>query len=619
MRLVALALGLLLLLTGCRAESPAGLLTVVDFAPQEAEVGDQLVVIGTGFPEGRKATVTFRGDLHRPGAEPERGVEIVAPAVGRSQTRIGLVMTEELQEKFCGKDLAHTTFRGDALAAFAPRSSGAPPVTGVVRDIVLDLAPPIADQKRLHEQREAGRRALKFMGLTVAEEQGRGGLEVGEAADGQRAQRAGVRAGDIIEAVDGVRVRSVADVTPSGRQRFAKLSVRRGKLRDPVEFSIDVQGLRPAAPSDLAGAAGLVGLLFVLLLLFPMPLRRLAAWIAQRLALRFSQRRGRRKREELARRFAKDGAPQAAASGLFGKVLPYLSFVLVSAAGTLVAFDKPWVAADLDLGLVVVATVALLTVFAMISGGARGRRRWSLWRGLGAAGRSVLLRIPFVVAIASVVIVHGSLRFSELVQAQGALPWHWNVFKNPVLFVAFVLAVVAVVPTCHPSRDALPAADLETNGKADAPSRMAPTVGRQSADGHSLLRRLAGRAAGNRCRALATVAWSAAVAVQGLAPHIGHRAAALGVAGSHGRARHDRLVALGSTCVGLGLRWQRRLGCVQTRPLACLRGAAVWLRAVCRCGARPTEPDPAGAPAISARRSSACESLALTAGALGAQ
>jgi hypothetical protein len=70
-----------LVLWGCSLEPPAALVSAMDVSPRDAEVGDRIEVIGAGFPEGKPATVSFRGDLHRPGQEPIRRVEIVVPAV----------------------------------------------------------------------------------------------------------------------------------------------------------------------------------------------------------------------------------------------------------------------------------------------------------------------------------------------------------------------------------------------------------------------------------------------------------------------------------------------------------------------------------------------------------
>ena len=63
-------------LLGCQRDSFPQLIQVLDLAPREAEVGDRLEVLGSGFPQGKAAHLAFRGDLHRPGFKPVKGVEI---------------------------------------------------------------------------------------------------------------------------------------------------------------------------------------------------------------------------------------------------------------------------------------------------------------------------------------------------------------------------------------------------------------------------------------------------------------------------------------------------------------------------------------------------------------
>src|SRR6185436_17401065 len=107
--------------SGCvSTEAPPQLLNVLDFAPREAEVGDRLEVIGTGFPEGKPARVVFKGTLYRPGKKPVKGTEIEVEAASTSSDRIEMIFTEGLQTAFCGAgdQAIHTTFQGDVIASF---------------------------------------------------------------------------------------------------------------------------------------------------------------------------------------------------------------------------------------------------------------------------------------------------------------------------------------------------------------------------------------------------------------------------------------------------------------------------------------------------------------------
>src|SRR6185369_14771572 len=157
-RLFALVLTVLGVLgwTGCvSAEAPPQLLNVLDFAPSEAEVGDRLEVIGSGFPEGKSAHVLFKGNLYRPGHKPIKGVEIDVETATSAADKIEMMFTEGLQTSFCGSGDAalHTTFKGDVIVSFPASTPGALPITGSVRQVQIDFRAPTA-RRAVVEARE---------------------------------------------------------------------------------------------------------------------------------------------------------------------------------------------------------------------------------------------------------------------------------------------------------------------------------------------------------------------------------------------------------------------------------------------------------------------------------
>lgn len=453
MRLWPLLL-LLALLVGCRGGDPApGLLEVLDFSPREAEVGDRLELVGAGYPEGKPATLTFRGDLHRPGRPPIRGVEIVANATATSHNRISLVLSEELQRRFCGRghEADHTTFRGEVQAAFSPKQAGAPPVTGLLGDVVLDVVGPPLTPEQQSERDAEGRRALEFLGIVL--EDGDRALTVKQLTEGGRAARAGLLVGDVLLEVDGVTVRDVSDVVPSGAERLARVSVRRGRLEEPVTRLVDVQGFRATPPAELAVGGALV-LLAALMLLFRMlPLARVLTWVERRTVQRMGVLAGARPGK---RRFfaplsfvvellTRDPLP-AGAGWTILRIVPPLLFLAVSAASTALALGEHLVGPDLDLGaLLAVSSTAQVTTGLML-GGWREGGRWSLIAGIKRALAVLGCQLPALAGMACVVMTAGTLRVQEIVEAQGAAPWSWNAFKNPVLLLAFLLVLVSAVP-----------------------------------------------------------------------------------------------------------------------------------------------------------------------------
>ena len=67
--------------------------------PSRASAGDRVVVTGEGFPEGRSATVTFRGDLLRPGVRRQADVRIVAPATPAERGAVAVAFDRAMERR----------------------------------------------------------------------------------------------------------------------------------------------------------------------------------------------------------------------------------------------------------------------------------------------------------------------------------------------------------------------------------------------------------------------------------------------------------------------------------------------------------------------------------------
>lgn len=458
----ALMFALAALLCSCSLREPApGLLNTLAFGPELAEVGDRLEVIGTGFPEGKAGTVTFRGAIHRPGSAPSEA-EIVAPATSTSQNRITILLTEDLAAAFCGagEDARHATFRGDVEVAFAPRVSGAPPVVGVVRDVIVDVMPPDITADQVATRQQEGERALDFLGLAAQRADGTG-LVIDRVAPASRAEAAGLRAGDRLIRFEGVRVREPADVSPSGETKHVELAVRRGRLQDPLVRHVDVEGFRPAPPSDLAGAAILIGAVAAVLLALAFPTARVLTWAERRVVqrLRGSAAAGGRKpkswaswlRHGMAALWREDLAPRGGESAI-GRAVPYVLFLGVTSVFVALPLCDYIIAPELDLPVLYLAAVSGLITVGLLLGGWRNGGGWRLVAALRSALEITTAELPPLVAVAAVVLTSGSIRFTDIVSSQGPLPWEWNVFGNPILLLAFVcFAAPAVVETSRAS------------------------------------------------------------------------------------------------------------------------------------------------------------------------
>ena len=471
LRVLAVAL-LSLLVSACQRDVGPQLIDVLDLVPREVEAGDRLEILGASFPQGKKAKVTFHGQLHRP-CEKAGSADVVAEGAASSTTQIELDLTEGLEELFCGvgESSIHTTFQGDVEVAFPAATPGAPPVAATLHDVTLDVRPPTPRRAVLDARMKEGERVLAYLGIHPAQMQpASGGLLVESIEPGSRAEKGGVAAGDVLTRFDHVRIDSLADVVPSGAAPQVKVSVRRGSAPSEMTREIATDGLRANLPSDLYGAALLLVVAAAALLLFMAPTAGILTWVERRVAGRMQSRIGPNRAgpqgflvwiaDGIKMLLKEDVIPKASDRPLF-RLAPYLVFVGVSATFVVMPFGQYLIAADLDVGILYVLAVTSLVTIGLLSGGWASNNKYSLLGGIRSAAQIVSYEVPGAIAVACIVMMTGSLRLQEIIRAQGGWPWEWFLFKNPVTFGLFFLYFTTALAEGNRAPFDLPEAESE--------------------------------------------------------------------------------------------------------------------------------------------------------------
>jgi NADH-quinone oxidoreductase subunit H len=401
-----------LFVVACEREGIPPLVEVSEVSPRQIEVGDRLELRGAGFPQGRVARVTFRGTLRRPGRAPVTGASVEAEGVVTGSDHIEVVVSEPLEERFCGHgDVAvHTTMTGDLEVAFTSSTPGAPPLVGVMHGLTLDVTPSSVPPRVAEARSTEGARLLAFLGITPGVATPRG-IPIDKLAPGSPGDAAGLLSGDLISAVDGVHVREIADIAPASA-RSALFTVRHGDSGIEETKTISMIGYAGARiPHEYAPALLVVGLALAALLLLALP----APTIASALELR------------VARRLRKGGM-KAAMLALVGRGPRAIGSALASVLVGTFALG-PWVVgADLDGAVLLVTAIALfLAARLSAAGGLRAAAR--------VAGEVGLAGLVLTLSMAGVVIHGGALHLTEIVRAQGGAPWEVAALRHPVLGV----------------------------------------------------------------------------------------------------------------------------------------------------------------------------------------
>ncbi len=472
--LCVLAVSLLALAMGCAAEHPPQLLHVLDVAPREAEVGDRLEVIGSGFPEGKPARIEFRGTLSRPGAARVEGFEADVEAASSAGDRIDFTFTEGLQTAFCGAGDAatHTTFQGDVIVSFPAPTPGALPVTGTVKNVTVDFRVPSARRAIVQAREAEGERTLAFLGLAIGDDSPNGGgLRVASVRAGSPGERAGLAAGDLLTSFEGVRIASHADIAPSAATRVARVGLVRGGNRSAETLrQVSLEGFRASAPTDLLAAAVLLLIAAAIVVLFMAPVAGIITWVERRVSARMQSRIGPNRAgpqgflvwmaDGIKSILKEDLIPTEADKPLF-RLAPYLVFLGVSATFCVMPFGQHLIAADLDIGILFVIAVTSLVTIGLMMGGWASNNRWSMLGGVRSAAQIISYEIPGAISIVCIVMMTGSLRVQDIIRAQGGAPWHWFLFRNPVTFALFFLWFTTALAEGNRAPFDLPEAESE--------------------------------------------------------------------------------------------------------------------------------------------------------------
>lgn len=439
-RLFSLLAAAVTVLSGCARDPLPQLIQVTDVAPRQIELGDRLEISGAGFPQGRTAHLLFHGVVHRPGEDERGGVDVELDGEVSAPDRIQLPVSEELLTQFCGVGVhaSHATFEGAVEVVFAATTPAAPPVTGSLQHVVLDVLPPSLPRAKLDATTDEATAFLGATGLRLAPSSGAvSGVVIAAVEPGSAAERAGLMVDDVIVAASGVRTSTVADLAPPPTALRVPLAVRRGGGAREEAYELPLSANAGSAPRRFALPATLVvGLALLLFLGFASP-GRFVPWLRRRV------------REVL----RTGSAPRALLPETGG---PASAWGMVAIATALVlAF--PVARASLDVGILALslwlgrAALALSTPSEVQGGGVRGALH-ALARGLP----------PFVAAL-GVVLTTGSLRADEVLSVQGGAPWEFAAFRSPahlamaLVFLALpVLPVAASRPPRHASATASP-------------------------------------------------------------------------------------------------------------------------------------------------------------------
>ena len=155
-----------------------------------------------------------------------------------------------------------------------------------------------------------------------------------------------------------------------------------------------------------------------------------------------------------------DIIPAAADRPLF-KLAPYAVLGGAFLTMAVIPLGPNLIPVDLDLGLLVYIAAGSFVTMGIVMSGWSSNNKWSTLGGARSVAQIISYEIPVAMALLPVVILTGTLSFQQIVLAQGAAPWEWMAFHNPLLFVAAWAYFIAALAEINRTPFDIPEAESE--------------------------------------------------------------------------------------------------------------------------------------------------------------
>ncbi len=139
-----------------------------------------------------------------------------------------------------------------------------------------------------------------------------------------------------------------------------------------------------------------------------------------------------------------DIVPTNADRALFN-LAPPLGMICVLAGLAVFPWAPGWVPADLDIGLLFILSISSLITIPVWMAGWSSNNKYALLGGMRAAAQAVSFEVPLLLSALVPIILGGSLRLGDIVEAQADGRWFafWPPGPGSVAFVLFMLASLA--------------------------------------------------------------------------------------------------------------------------------------------------------------------------------
>lgn len=158
---------------------------------------------------------------------------------------------------------------------------------------------------------------------------------------------------------------------------------------------------------------------------------------------------------------AKEDIIPRQADPLLFRFAPYVVFAATMAAFSLIPIGAFLAPSSMDGGILFILAASSVGILGLVMGGYASNNKWSLYGAMRSVAQVVSYEVPMGLALLSVVVTVGSLDMRAVSDAQHGWIWHWHIFKNPFLSIAFLAYYIAALAETNRAPFDIPEAESE--------------------------------------------------------------------------------------------------------------------------------------------------------------
>jgi NADH-quinone oxidoreductase subunit H len=148
---------------------------------------------------------------------------------------------------------------------------------------------------------------------------------------------------------------------------------------------------------------------------------------------------------DLFKLFTKENLSPSRADRWIFLAAPIAMFIPAATVWLVIPFAPEAVVADLNIALIFFISITSIGALGVIMAGYGSRSNFSLLGALRGAAQIISYEVPLILSLLGVTMLAGSLSLVDVVNAQGGGFWHWYIWPQLPMFVAFYISGLAEV------------------------------------------------------------------------------------------------------------------------------------------------------------------------------